>query len=352
MSSRTDQPNYLGRRVSNRLLFEGGDPAKLSELGVPVLSAFTEIAVALDITPSQLRWLTFERGAEDSSHYARFDIPKRGGGYRLISAPKPLLRAAQQWIRANVLAPLPVAPSAAAFRPGRSIVDNARLHSGKSCVIRLDLRNFFAAVTFPRVRGLFESLGYNPGVATVLALICTDAPRARVTLDGVTQYVIVGERSLPQGGCTSPDLCNLVTARLDARLSGLAAKFGYAYSRYADDLVFSTDREDTSACKLIGAVRRICKDEGFEVNSEKTRTMRSPNRQLVTGLMVNDGVRVTRKDLRRVRAFLHRCEMRGLETVSAEIGKDARAVAKGYFAYLFMVHPATALRLFERYPWI
>jgi RNA-directed DNA polymerase len=351
-ADRLDAPTYLGRRVSSRLRFEGGDPEKLSARGIPALSTFADVAEALEVTPSELMWLVFERGAEGSSHYARFEIPKRAGGYRLISAPKPILRAAQQWVRVNVLAPLPVGPSAAAFRPGKSIVDNAKRHSGKACVIRLDLTTFFESVTFPRIRGFFESLGYNPGVATVLALICTDAPRARVTLDGETHYVIIGERSLPQGGCTSPDLCNLVTTRLDARLEGLASKFGYEYSRYADDLVFSTDAEETPASTVVSAVTRICKDEGFNVNRQKTRTMRAPNRQLVTGLLVNQGVRLTRKDLRRIRAFLHRCESQGLEAVSADIGKDAQAVAKGYFAYIFMVSPSVALKLAEQHPWI
>lgn len=352
MTAMRDQPTYLGRRVSSRLNFTGGDPDKVAEQGLPALSTFTDISAALGVSPSELRWLTFERGAEDSSHYARFEIPKRAGGHRLISAPKPLLRSVQQWVRVNILSPLPVGSSAAAFRPGLSIVDNARRHSGKSCVIRLDLKNFFETVTFPRVRGFFESLGYNPGVASVLALICTDSPRARVTFDGVTQYVIVGERSLPQGGCTSPDLCNLVTVKLDARLTGLAQKYGYAYSRYADDLVFSTDSEETAANKVVSAVTRICRDEGFEVNHQKTRTMRTPNRQLVTGLIVNEGVRLTRADLRRIRAFLHRCETRGLDNVSIDIGKDAQAVAKGYFAYVFMVSPVAALKLAEQHPWI
>ena len=80
--------------------------------------------------------------------------------------------------------------------------------------------------------------------------------------------------------------------------------------------------------------------------------MRTPNRQLVTGLMVNEGVRLTRKDLRRIRAFLHHCETRGVDAVSAEIGKDAAAVAKGYFAYVFMVSQSVALKLAEKHPWI
>lgn len=345
-------PTFLGRRVSSRLKFEGGDPDALAAKGLPVLSSFADIADALEVTPEILQWLTYERGADTTDHYTRFAIPKRGGGRRLISTPKPAMRAAQQWVRTNVLVPLPVSEHAAAFRPGKSIADNARLHSGKSCVIRLDLRDFFGTVTFPRIRGFFESLGYNPGVATVLALICTDAPRSRVTLDGQTSLVIVGDRSLPQGACTSPDLANLITAGLDARIGGLARKFGYTYSRYADDLVLSTENEEVFAAGVISAVSRVCREEGFQVNHRKTRIMRVPNRQLVTGLLVNNGVRLTRSDLRRIRAFLHRCETRGLDAVSAELGKDARAVAHGYFAYIFMITPGVAMKLLEKHPWI
>lgn len=345
-------PTFLGRRVSSRLNFEGGDPDALTAKGLPVLSSFSDIADVLEVTPEILQWLTYERGADTTDHYTRFAIPKRGGGRRLISTPKPAMRAAQQWIRTNVLVPLPVSEYAAAFRPGKSIADNARLHSGKSCVIRLDLRDFFGTVTFPRIRGFFESLGYNPGVATVLALICTDAPRSRVTLDGQTSLVIVGDRSLPQGACTSPDLANLITAGLDARIGGLSRKFGYTYSRYADDLVFSTKNEEVFAAGVISAVSRVCREEGFQVNHRKTRIMRVPNRQLVTGLLVNNGVRLTRSDLRRIRAFLHRCETQGLDAVSAELGKDARAVAHGYFAYIFMITPGVAMKLLEKHPWI
>ena len=345
-------PRFLGRRVSSRLKFEGGDPDAVAAKGLPALSTFADVADALEVTPEILQWLTYERGADTTDHYTRFAIPKRGGGRRQISTPKPAMRAAQQWVRTNVLVPLPVSDYAAAFRPGKSIADNARLHSGQACVIRLDLKDFFGTVTFHRIRGLFQSLGYNPGVSTVLALICTDAPRSRVTLGGQTSLVIVGDRSLPQGACTSPDLANLITAGLDARIGGLAHKFGYTYTRYADDLVLSTPDEEVFAAGVISAVSRVCREEGFQVNQRKTRIMRAPNRQLVTGLLVNDGVRLTRSDLRRVRAFLHRCEARGIDAVSAELGKDARAVAHGYFAYIFMITPGVAMKLLEKHPWI
>lgn len=349
---RVEEPTYLGRRVSGSLRFTGGDPAKTAALGLPALETFLDVASALNQSPERLQWLVFERGADPTDHYTRFEIPKRSGGVRLISSPKPALRAAQEWVRTQVLAHRPVSPAATAFRPGMSILDNARPHVGAGVIVRIDVKDFFPSITFERVRGYFESLGYNSGVATVLALVCTDAPRARVTLDGQSRFVVVGERALPQGACTSPDLANLIVLGLDARLIGLAAKLGWAFTRYADDFIFSCSNQDADAAVLVRTVTRISNDEGFRINTKKTRIMRRPNRQTVTGLLVGDDVRLTRQDLRRIRAFLHRCETQGIENVSQEIGKDARAVAKGYFAYVHMVTPETAQTIRAKHPWI
>lgn len=349
---RIAEPTFLGRRVSRNLRFDGGDPVVLARHGLPVISSFMDLASALEITPQQLQWLTFERGAASTDHYTRFEIPKRSGGTRLISSPKPALRSAQSWVRESIVSRIPVGPAVMAFRPGVSIVDNARRHSGAAVVVRIDLKAFFPSITFDRVRGWFESLGYNPGVASVLALVCTDAPRAKVSLDGRISYVVVGERGLPQGACTSPDLANLIAAGLDARLVGLSAAMGWTYTRYADDLVFSSADTGASAARLVRVVTSIVGEEGFEVNEAKTRIMRSPNRQTVTGLLVNDAVRLTRKDLRRIRAFLHRCRVNGTDAVSAEIGRNARAVAAGYLAYVQMVMPDTAARMRAENTWI
>jgi len=348
----TEEPTYLGRAVSHGLRFEGGDAALAASLQLPELHTFLDLANTLSQTPGRLQWLTYERAADATDHYTRFEIPKRSGGTRLISSPKPALRTAQEWVRLEILSHLSVNSAAMAFRPGRSIVDNARLHADSGLVIRIDLKDFFPSITFDRVRGFFASLGYNSGVATVLALICTDTPRARVTLDGETTYAVVGQRALPQGACTSPDLANLIAATIDARLTGLATKHGWTYTRYADDLVFSHKESNTDAAQLVRIVTRIVSDEGFRVNTKKTRIMRSPNRQMVTGLLVNQGVRLTRKDLRKIRAFLHRCDTQGIEQVSAEIGKDARAVARGYYAYVHMITPETARAMRAKHSWI
>lgn len=349
---RAEEPTYLGRRVSRSLIFAGGDHAKTDSLGLPALVTFLDVAAAMNQTPQRLQWLVFERGADDTDHYTRFEIPKRSGGTRLISSPKPAMRAAQEWVRTQILVRRPVSPAATAFRPGKSIVDNARPHIGAGVIVRIDVKDFFPSITFERVRGYFESLGYNGGVSTVLALISTDAPRARVTLDGQSHFVIVGERALPQGACTSPDLANLIVLGFDARLMGLAAKLGWTFTRYADDIILSHPDENANAAALVSMVTRIANDEGFRINTKKTRIMRRPNRQIVTGLLVGQDVRLTRQDLRRIRAFLHRCETQGVENVSKDIGKDARAVARGYFAYVHMITPDTALAMRAKHAWI
>ena len=346
-------PTFLGRDVSNRMDFSGGEPERIASAGLPALSTFVDVASALSLDPRRLQWLVYDRGASAVDHYTRFEIPKRSGGARLISSPKPALRAAQSWILESILARQPVSPSATAFRPGMSIVDNASRHAGKRIVIRVDLKDFFPSITFPRVRGLFESLGYNPGVSSVLALVCTDSPRARVRNGDTEWFVAVGPRGLPQGACTSPAISNLVVRHLDQRLEGLCTAARWTYSRYADDLVFSADGEDASPHRLIRLVSRIVEDEGFVINAAKTRIMRSPNRQAVTGLVVNDGrVRLSKRDLRRLRAFLHQCRTRGVDAVSEEIGKDAAAVAKGHLAYVHMISPAAAARIRAENPWI
>lgn len=349
---RIQEPIHLGRGVSSRLKFEGGDALRSSSLGLPELSTFVDLARAFSQTPAHLQWLTYQRDGDGTDHYTRFAIPKRKEGTRLISSPKPAMRAAQEWIRQEILSHLPVNQAAMAFVPGRSIVENAHRHANSEVIIRIDLKDFFPSITFGRVRQFFGSLGYNPGISTVLALICTDVPRAQASGTEAEPQSKVTKRSLPQGACTSPDLANLIASRIDSRLMGLADKHGWIYTRYADDLVFSHKEKFQKSEKIVWVVTKIVNEEGFLVNEEKTRIMNSPARQIVTGLIVNDGVRLTRKDLRKMRAFFHRCETQGFARVSAEIGKDAQAVARGYYSYVHMVTPAVARAMREKHSWI
>ncbi len=355
-----NSPSFLGRGVSNRLTFEKVKKVDFKSTKIPVLNSFVDVANALEVTPSKLQWLIYERGASNIDHYLRYEIPKKLGGKRLISSPKKEMRQAQKWILDNVLTHVDVHKSAMAFRKGLSIIDNATLHVKSKVVVRIDIKDFFPTITFPRVRGFFESLGYNPGISTVFALICTDSPKVILNQkavegeknNGYPRFIAISERSLPQGACTSPSLANLICRKIDSRLNGYSSKSGWKYSRYADDLIFSTTLEDSSPHRIIKSVSSIISEEGFSVNLSKTRLMRAPNRQTVTGLVVNDEVNLSRRDLKRMRAFFHQCSTKGLDFMSKKIGKDALSVARGYLSYVEMVSPIIAEKFRSTNSWV
>src|SRR5207248_236159 len=152
------------------------------------------------------------------THYVQFTVPKKSGGTRTLSAPHRKLAAAQQWVLANVLNRLPAEPPAHGFVAGHSTLTNARPHSGRAVIINMDLEGFFPSITFPRIRSVFQRLGYSPAVATILALLCTECPRREVEYAGQRYYAATGPRGLPQGACTSTALSNQVARPLDKRL--------------------------------------------------------------------------------------------------------------------------------------
>lgn len=351
-------PPFLGHGVSSGLSFEGGDAGKLAALGLPVFNTAADVAAAMDIPAAQLSWLCYHRGAAFIDHYHRFTIPKKRGGTRAISSPKSRLRHAQSWLLETILKPLPVHEAAMAFLPGRSILDNARPHAGRPLVMRLDLKDFYPSIGFRRVKKLFLRCGYSEGIATIFALLATEPPRLELTLDGQKRHVAVGDRTLPQGACTSPAITNILCRRLDQRLSGAARSYDFVYTRYADDLVFSSTSKEAPFVEMLSLAQLIIEDEGFRVNEEKTMVMRPHCRQSVTGVVVNEqssfglGPRVSRQDLRRFRAFLHHYEQQGREAMTERLGRDALAYAGGYLSYIHMVNPQQAARIQSAHPWL
>jgi retron-type reverse transcriptase len=161
----------------------------------------------------------------------------------------------------------------------------------------------------------------------------------------MTRFVSISERHLPQGACTSPALTNLLCRRMDARLTGAAQEHGFTYTRYADDLVFSHSDSTADLGGMLALVRSIIAKEGFVINEEKTAVMRPQHRQAVTGIVVNETPRLSRRDARRFRAFLHQLETHGPQTMSEKLGKNALHYASGYFAFLHMVNPEQEAKL-------
>ena len=184
-----------------------------------------------------------------------------------------------------MLSKVKVHKAAQGFRKKRSIISNATPHLGKNCLLKMDMANFFPSISLPRVIKVFRILGYPPNVSFYLGRLCC--------LDDV----------LPQGAATSPALSNIVAKRLDVRLCGLAKKCNLQYTRYADDITFSGNNISVRFPEI---VHEIIQDEGFVVNTEKTRLCRSRGKRVVTGLSVSgDKLKVPRNYKRRLRQEIH-----------------------------------------------
>ncbi len=343
--------------VSRALADRRAHVEELVRRGLPVLAEPADVARAMGIPVPELRWLCFHAEATDRPHYAYFEIPKRSGGKRLLAAPQPRLARAQAWVLHHVLERLPTEAPAHGFIKGRSTMSCALPHVGKELVVNLDLSDFFPTITFGRVRGVFRGLGYSPAVATVLALLCTEAPRAPVEFEGKRTWAAVGPRALPQGACTSPALSNQVAKKLDRRLLGMSAKHGYTYTRYADDLTFSSafsagasagKRSPSDLAMLLARVRHIVREEGFVLHPRKGRVQRAGGRQTVTGIVVNDRPSVPREEVRRLRAILHHAASTGLAAQNRDGLPHFEAHLRGKLAYLHMIDPEKAAPLLAR----
>jgi len=304
---------YLGAGVSGGLDAQQSAAANNAQLAKNGLASLTPttLAEAMGVTPGELRFLAYARRTSKTTHYKRFQLKKKTGGMRLISAPMPRLKRAQTWILENILNHIPLHDAAHGFRRGRSIVTNAQPHVGAAVVVNVDLKDFFPTLTYRRVKGAFMKMGLAEPDSVVLALLCTEPAVDQVRLDGRRYYVARSQRFLPQGSPASPAITNIICRGLDARLQTNARKLGFTYTRYADDITFSARSTNADVGKALRRIRFIAAAEGFEIHPDKTRVLRASRRQEVTGLVVNDRLSVRRDLLRKFRAVLFQVEKDG-----------------------------------------
>lgn len=339
---------YLGKEVSGGLNNKENDAEKLASFGLPLFDGVDELAKAMKISLGQLRFLAFSRKTSKTTHYKRFNVAKKTGGFRTISAPMPRLKAAQYWILEHVLYKVTSHEAAHGFVPEKSIVSNAKAHVGQEVVINLDLKDFFPSIAYKRVKGMFRALGYSEQIATIFGLLCTEPQVDEVEIDGETYYVAKSERVLPQGAPTSPAVTNIMCYRMDKRFAGAAKALDFNYTRYADDLTFS------ASGKALGDVGRvlwqsneIIKDEGFTLHPDKVKVMRKGRRQEVTGIVVNEKISLNRKTLKKFRAVLHKIEMNGIDGVTWGNGHILNTI-QGYANYIGMVDAEKGKPYIER----
>ncbi len=228
--------------------------------------------------------------------YKQFEIPKKSGNQRKIDEPYPTLKEIQTWILKNILTPASrhfVSPVAKAFMPGKSLRDNAKFHRSKGLVVALDINDFFGSVHFGAVYGTFKAMGYNKSVSTLLSNLC------------------VLNDSLPQGAPTSPMLSNIIFKSLDDGIFNYCNKRGIMYTRYADDMVFSSNTLNTA--RLISYVTMRVEKFGMYINESKTKVMGRGFRQNVTGVIVNDKLQVPRYYRKKIRQEIYFVQRYGFE---------------------------------------
>lgn len=325
---------------------------------VPEVPDLPALADLLELPLDQLTWVADARSLQRRTPDGPFHvyrhrwIERPGAVPRLLEAPTPLLRAVLRRVLDRILVWVPVHPAVHGFVRGRSAVTYARSHVGADTVVCLDLRSFFASITATRVNGLFRSLGYPEAVAWALACLCTHQtpvfalsgmPDGGLSSGRAWLRAGLRTRHLPQGAPTSPALANLACFTLDRRLAGLAGAIGVNYSRYADDLTFSGTLVDPR--RLVSSVGTVVRDEGFTLNSAKTRSRSAGQRQEVTGLVVNDRLGVPREYHEQLRAVLHDAARNG-PTVANRLGvPDFRSHLEGRVGWVESVNPVRGRRL-------
>lgn len=222
-------------------------------------------------------------------HYRSFDIRKKNGSIREINSPRTYLKVIQWWILDNILTRIELPDHIFGFAPGRSAVQNAIFHSGANHVLNVDIVDFFPSISKRRVESVFRDLGYSHDVAKLLSELCTLDDR------------------LPQGAPTSPAIANLVLRSLDRELANLARNARCIYSRYADDLTFSSKTWIEN--EFLQGVEAAIKNAGFRLNRKKTRFAGKGDQMEVTGIVINDVTQPTRTWRQRTRAKLHRLDV-------------------------------------------
>ncbi len=288
---------------------------------VSLLSEAKNILYGKECKPFELKSLTFYTNPDlCKKRYTTFTVKKKSGGERIINAPVKGLKSILRSLNFVLQCMYEPHKAANGFVLNKSIVDNAKLHVGNHYVYNLDLKDFFHSFDRNRVKMgfIYEPFNLNgerEPLAFLLASLCTHPFEVNGEIKNV----------LPQGSPTSPTITNILCKKLDRRLTGLANRFGAKYTRYADDITFSSphniynDEDFKKELERIIAEDNLLKVNGKQIeigpqlnfNTDKTRLQKSAHRQEVTGLIVNDKVNVRQRYVKQIRMWLYYWEKYG-----------------------------------------
>lgn len=293
---------------------------------VKLLSDAKSLLYGEECKPVQLKSLTYYANPTlCKKRYQTFTIKKKSGADRTINAPVKGLKSILRSLNFVLQCVYEPHEAATGFVLEKSIVDNAKKHVGHHYVLNMDLKDFFHTFDRNRVKmGFmyepFDLKGDKEPLAFLLACLCTHP----FEVDGEIKTV------LPQGSPTSPTITNMLCKKLDHRLTGLANRFGVTYTRYADDITFSSAHNIYTDEVFNKELKRIIEeDQKLVINPKKTRLQKTGYRQEVTGLIVNDKVNVHRRYVKQIRMWLYYWEKYGYEKAE-QIFKRDYVVDKGH----------------------
>jgi len=306
--------------------------------------------------------------------YKKFSIRKRSGGRRFIYVPNPKLMKIQRWINEFILKQIPVSSSSHAFTKGSSIKKCAIKHCGCRWLIKLDIQDFFESVSEIQVYRVFRQLGYSPLVAFELGRLCT-VPTLSLSPRRNIKHWLVWKRNsviryyhqpalgyLPQGAATSPLISNLVMKGCDIKLEAIAFKYSLIYTRYSDDISFSTrsksfTREEANS--VIYEVYKVLAEQGYKPQYRKTKIISPGSKKIILGLNVEGDFPSLQKEYKdAIRQHLYYLEKFGVSEHIINRGFDSiwgfKSHLKGLIDYAKMIEPDFAeamLQKFLSYDW-
>lgn len=272
------------------------------------LASEASLLAFLDLSAKELKKIWWYRG----QMYCRFEIAKGNGHSRVIDAPDKRLKYLQRQIATLLNKIYRVRNPVHGFVVDKSVKTNAFAHLRKKFILNIDIKEFFPSITEKRVCGLLQALGIDGSVARILARVCCN--------DG----------HLPQGAPTSPVLSNMICFRLDRELLTLAKNARCIYTRYADDITFSSYQPMAALFEatvppaghfvpdlLTLDLQDAFTNNGFVINPQKAHYADRHSRRTVTGIKINELLNVDRRYVRNIRAALHSVEKLGPKDAQA-----------------------------------